>query len=122
VDQSIEDLADFVRRTREAANLSTRDVAKRSGNLISHGYVSQIENRTGLGSGVSPGRLLGLARGLGVPIEEVMAAAVGSQSTVLAAQHIRLLGFFNSLPEDKQHEALDFLEMFSRRYGMNGSK
>ncbi len=116
--QPVEDLADFVRRVRKSAGLSTREVANRSGGLISHGYVSQIENRIGVSDGISPRRLLGLARGLGISIEEVVAVALGFPLSELAAQQTRLIGFFNTLPEDKQSEALDFMKMFSRRYGL----
>ncbi len=118
--QPSEDFADFVRRVRESAKprLSTRAVAERSGGLISHGYVSQIENRQVTGDGISPRRLLGLARGLGLSIDEVMAAALNLPRGELPGEQVRLIGFFNTLPEDKQGEALDFMEMFSRRYGM----
>lgn len=116
--QPQEDFADFVRRVREAAGLSTRDVANRSGGLISHGYVSQIENRQTASDGISPRRLLGLARGLGVPIDEVVAAALGLQRAELAAKQSRLIGFFDTLPGERQDEAIGFIEVLSRMYGL----
>lgn len=106
-----------MRRKRTEARLSTRDVAKASGGLISHGYVSQIENRSVLGQGVSPGRLVGLARGLNIPEDEVFAAARGLTMAKTAARHVQLIGFFDRLPDDRQNEALDFMEVLSRRYG-----
>jgi transcriptional regulator with XRE-family HTH domain len=121
VDQPAEDFADFIRRVRTEARLSTRDVAKASNGLISHGYVSQIENRQVLGQGVSPGRLVGLARGLGVSEDEVFAAARGRKLAKMAAKHVRLIGFFDRLPDDRQNEALELIEVLSRRYGENAN-
>lgn len=120
VDRTKEDLADFVKRTRETARppLSQRDVASRSGGCISHGYVSLIERRGVLGQGVSPKRLLGLARGLGVPIDEVVAVALGFERTELAAKQSRLIGFFDTLPDEKQTEAVGLLKALSEMYGM----
>jgi transcriptional regulator with XRE-family HTH domain len=118
VAQPKEDLADFVRRVRAATDLSTRDVADRSGGLISHGYVSQIENRQVSGDGVGPRRLLGLARGLGVSVDDVVAAALELPRGELTTDQARLIGFFNTLPDEKRTEALDWLHMLSKRYGL----
>lgn len=113
-----EDFADFIRRVREAADLSTRDVAERSGGLISHGYVSQIENRQVASDGIGPRRLLGLARGLGLSVDDMVAAALDLPRGELTTDQARLIGFFNSLPDEKRIEALDWMLMLSKRYGM----
>lgn len=116
--QPTEDLADFVRRIRLERRLSTRDVGRRSAGEISYGYVSQIENRTVLGSGVSPGRLMALARGLGIPDDEIFAIARGRRLSEPEARQIRAMIFFDSLPEERQEDALAFLEALSRRHGI----
>jgi|ERR1041385_2102595 transcriptional regulator with XRE-family HTH domain len=116
--QPEEEFRFFVKRVREAAGLSTREVANRSTGLISHGYVSQIENGQVASDGISPRRLLGLARGLGIPIDEVVAAALGLARTELAANQARLMGFFDTLPEEKQTEAIGLLKALSEMYGM----
>jgi hypothetical protein len=69
------DLATFVRETMKDNGLDPPTVARRSQETISPAYVRQIVNRVQLN--VSVGRLIGLARGLGVPIKEVMRAAAG---------------------------------------------
>ena len=70
-----ETLPDYVRRVRNEKDLSTADVEKRSGFGITDGYVSRIEN--GYIKNVSPEKLKALARGLGVPEDEVFAVARG---------------------------------------------
>jgi transcriptional regulator with XRE-family HTH domain len=94
-------LAEYVRQTRHQKNLSLADVSARSGGQIGTTHVSRIENR--LVSNVSLRRLRALARGLGVPEDEVVAVARGkfprSESEAMGKQ---LLDYFNELPEDAQ--------------------
>ncbi|HEX8746842.1 MAG TPA: helix-turn-helix transcriptional regulator [Pyrinomonadaceae bacterium] len=75
-----EDLADYVRRVREGKRMSLTDVEKqseRAGNKIAGSYVSRIENRHQRPEGISSDKLDALAKGLGVPPEEVFAVARG---------------------------------------------
>lgn len=71
----IESLADYVRRVRQEKGLSTLEVERNSGNQITDGYVSQIENS--YVKNVSPQKLQALAKGLGVSEEEIFAVARG---------------------------------------------
>ena len=70
-----------------------------------------------LGSGVSPARLLALAQGLSVSVDELFAVASGRRLTEPEAKLVQVMVFFNSLPVEKQEEALEFLRMYHRRYG-----
>jgi transcriptional regulator with XRE-family HTH domain len=117
VAQAVEDFADFIRRVREAQDLSTRDVASRSGGLISHGYVSQVENRTTSPDGIGPRRLLGLARGLGLSVEDLLARVLDLPRGELTSDQARLIGFFNTLPDDKKPDAIEWMQILSKRYG-----
>lgn len=73
--KSKEDLADYVRRIRAEKKLSLNDVTRQSGNLISRGYISQIENRYIVS--VTANKLQALAKGLGVSEDEIFAVARG---------------------------------------------
>lgn len=70
-----ETLADYVRRLIRDKDLSYRQVAQRSGGEISHATVSDIIN--GRITNPSTSTLVALAKGLGVPVEEVFAVARG---------------------------------------------
>lgn len=70
-----ETLQDYVRRVRNEKNLSAVDVETRSSNTISDAYVLQIEN--GAAKNPSPEKLKALAKGLGVPEDEVFRVARG---------------------------------------------
>ena len=75
---SAESLGAFVRRIRTEKNMSCQDVSKRSarkGKRIAGSYVNRIENDPDLSP--SADRLKALADGLGVPVDEVFARAVG---------------------------------------------
>jgi transcriptional regulator with XRE-family HTH domain len=111
-----EDLADFVRRVRKEKGLSTRDVANESNGRISYGYVSQIENRQVLGSGVSPARLVALARGLGVPDEEVFAIATGKPLAEVEALKGQLVSMFEQLPIERQEDIMLIVSSFHRAH------
>jgi transcriptional regulator with XRE-family HTH domain len=104
--QPVEDLADFMRRMRSEAGLSIRQVAKRSGGGISHGYVNQIENRSVLGSSVSPARLIAIARGLGISEDALFAVARGKPLKEIEAMQSQLLAFFGQLPTERQEDVL----------------
>ena len=73
-----ESLGAFVRRIRTEKNLSCEDVSRHSarfGKRISGSYINRIENHSDLR--ITTDRLKALADGLGVPVDEVFARAVG---------------------------------------------
>lgn len=73
-----EDFGDFIRRIRRQKNLSCADVSRQSarfGKRIAGSYVNRIENNFILRP--SADRLIALAHGLGVPVEELLARAAG---------------------------------------------
>lgn len=113
----VEDLADFVRRMRHAGGISLREAERRSHGRISRGYINQIENRTVLGPNITPFKLVALAMALGVPEDELFAVAFGRKFSEPEAKQLRAMFLFDSLPAEKQDEALDLLTMFSQRYG-----
>jgi transcriptional regulator with XRE-family HTH domain len=73
-----ETLSDYVRLKLIENNLTTREVQERSvsaGEKITQSYVSQIVS--GTAKNLTLSKLRALARGLGVPIEEVISRAYG---------------------------------------------
>lgn len=119
--QPIEDLADFVKRVRKRQGYSLRDVENRSDKRISRGYVNQIENRSVLGQGVSPGRLVALAIGLGVSEDEVFAAARGKPLTEVEAMEAQLLVMLSQLPRDRQNDVLRLVRALHRAHAVKST-
>lgn len=70
-------LSDFVKRTRDEKGFSLKDVARQSGETITDGYVSQIENEKTKVEGISIEKLKALAKGLKVSEEEIFTIARG---------------------------------------------
>jgi transcriptional regulator with XRE-family HTH domain len=70
-----ESLSDYVRRVISEKGLNYREVARRSGGAISHGAVGHIVN--GVSTDVRTETLRALAKGLGVPEDEIFAVARG---------------------------------------------
>ncbi|MBK8810687.1 MAG: helix-turn-helix domain-containing protein [Acidobacteria bacterium] len=109
-----ENLAEFVRRVRNEKGLSTPDVERLSGNRITDGYVSRIENN-GVRN-VSPEKLSALAKGLGVTEEEVFAAARGKTPNrhVITDEKFELLslkfGTLDGRQKAKAEVLIDVLE------------
>jgi transcriptional regulator with XRE-family HTH domain len=73
-----ETLADYVRRIRLEKHLSLNDVVRQSDNQIANSHVSRIEN--GLTTNITTEKLRSLAKGLGVPEDEIFSVARGKQS------------------------------------------
>lgn len=127
----VEDLADFVRRTRHEKSLSLRAVEIGSSGAISKGYVGQIENRTVLGHSVTPQKLSALAKGLGVSEDEIFAVARGKESpvrsVVVTPQDVEtrtrrreLMGLlFDDLPDDCQLDTLASMIGVHARRGLS---
>ena len=93
----VETLSAFVRRTRKAKGLSLADVSKQSADLgkpIAGSYVSRIENEPKRKP--TPDRLAALANGLGVPVQELLARAVGLAPSGESSDELHLLTRFRS--------------------------
>jgi transcriptional regulator with XRE-family HTH domain len=106
----IEDLADYVRRTINEKDLTLRQVEERSGGAITHGYVSKILSRAV--TNLSVDKLKALAKGLGMPEEEVFAVIRGkTTSGDLAFDELRMLELYRTLPPEKRLEAIAHLEV-----------
>src|ERR1044071_9823084 len=71
-----ESLDKYVRRILKEKGLSISDVKELSEGRISKGYICGIAN--GKVGGLTLGKLLALARGLGVAEEEIIAVAIGA--------------------------------------------
>ena len=87
-----ENFGDFIRRVRRQKNLSCADVSRQSarfGKRIAGSYVNRIENDPTRRA--TADRLKALAHGLGVPVEELFARAVGLASTSAVHHHLQIL-------------------------------
>jgi transcriptional regulator with XRE-family HTH domain len=73
--QDLQGLAAYVSEKMQRQNLSLHDVAKRSGRRISHATVANVVNATS--KEVKASTLAGLAKGLGVSEDEIVAVARG---------------------------------------------
>jgi transcriptional regulator with XRE-family HTH domain len=111
-----EKLADYVRRVRAEKGLSTTDVEKRSGFLISDSYVTRIEN--GYVKNVSLEKLHALARGLGVPPEQLIAIARGKSPDddpdFIKSRFAELALKFDRVPEDKRVNVEALVQLLDR--------
>lgn len=111
-----ETLADLVRRVRNEKRLSLREVSLRSGGKIANSHISRIEN--GESTNPTTEKLQALAKGLGVPEEEIFAVARGkSVSGDLQLDELRLLEYYRLLSEERRADALAILETMSQRRG-----
>lgn len=105
-----EDLADYVRRIINERDLTLRQIEERSGGAITHGYVSKILSRAV--TNLSVDKLKALAKGLGIPGEEVFAVVRGeTTSGELAFDELRLLELYRTLAPEKRLEAIAHLEL-----------
>lgn len=111
-----ETLADYVRRVRNEKRLSLREVSLRSGGQIANSHISRIES--GEARGVSVDKLRSLAKGLGVPEDELFSIARG-RSTIgdLSPEEWRIVHYYRSLPFERQLDLVSYSEMLFNRYG-----
>jgi transcriptional regulator with XRE-family HTH domain len=110
---SPERLSDFVRRIRKEKNLSLSDVSKQSarfGKLIAASYICRIENEPKRRP--SPDRLAALANGLGVPVEELLARAIGIVPSGSSSDEFELLTRFRKLPPERKADVLKIVDMW----------
>jgi transcriptional regulator with XRE-family HTH domain len=114
-----ESLPDYVRRIRQEHRLSLSDVetaSRRAGWKIVASYVSRIEN--GVNRNPSIDKLIGLAFGLGVPLEELLSIASGKPLQGPEAQEIRLVVMFRELPEQRKEDVMNFVRMLHKQYAI----
>lgn len=111
-----ETLADYVRRIRNEKRLSLREVSLRSGGQIANSHISRIES--GEARGVSVDKLRSLAKGLGVPEDELFSIARGRSAVgELNAEEWRIVHYYRSIPFERQLDLLSYSEMLFTRYG-----
>jgi transcriptional regulator with XRE-family HTH domain len=113
--QSSEGFADFVRRTRKLKNLSLADVSNQSANFgkrISSSYINRIENNL---QRPTPDRLNALANGLGVPVQELLARAVGLAPSGESSAELHLLTRFRELSPQRKSDVLEIVDMWYSR-------
>lgn len=103
-----EDFADFVRRLREEAGLSLKDVERNSGGEISSGYVSQIENRHVLPGSITSQKLRAYAAGLKAPEELIFAAARGKSLNGDEAVDAEMANFASRVKKLNAQKRRDF--------------
>jgi transcriptional regulator with XRE-family HTH domain len=109
-----ENLQEYVDRIMTEKNLSTFDVARRSDGLISQSHVSRIQN--GIVADPKSPKLVGLAKGLGVPEHEMFAVARGLGINKVAA-HERLVSIdtvYSSLKKPQRKRADYLIEIIER--------
>ena len=101
-----ESLADYVRRVRNGKGLSQPEVERRSAGGITDGYISQIEN--GYIKNVSLDKLRALAKGLGVPEQEIFDVALGRSASTSKpdADAARLVSYYEDSPPDIRQQML----------------
>jgi len=108
-------LAEFVRKTRKEKGLSTPDVERNSGNTITDGYVSQIENL--YIKNVSPEKLTALAKGLGIAEEEIFSIVRGKEPNpeAMVEERFKLISLkFRDATGDKRRDAESLVRALER--------
>jgi transcriptional regulator with XRE-family HTH domain len=109
-----ENFGDFIRRVRRQKNLSCADVSRQSarfGKRIAGSYVNRIENDPNLRPSVD--RLVALAHGLDVPVEELLARAIRSTPSRKASDdELRLLARFSELSPQRRMDILAIIDLW----------
>lgn len=106
---SRETLADYVRRVRDKNGWSLVEVSRRAGGAIGRTHINRIEN--GFATNPSPRKLRALARGLGVPEEELEAVVAGRTPAKKGdADEMQLLFYFRDLSPTEKEGALRIME------------
>jgi transcriptional regulator with XRE-family HTH domain len=114
-----EALGDFVRRIRREKNLSLTDVSAKSaraGKRIAASYINRIENKPTLNPSLNS--LSALANGLGVPVEELFARAIGVIPTGGSNDEFELLARFRKLPPERRADVLMIVDMWYSQVGI----
>lgn len=112
-----EHLPDYVRRVMSEKALNYREVARRSGGVISHTTVFDVVNQRT--KDVKTETLTALAKGLGVSEDEIFAVARGMATAgELPLDEVRVLEFYRALPAERKEDALAHLELDFQRHGL----
>ncbi len=108
-------LPDFVREVRNGKGLSLKAVERAARGGVTASYVSLIENDRVPNPGHN--KLVALAHGLGVPEEELLAAARGRVLSEPDARELQLLTMFRELPAERQGDAVALIRTLHKRHG-----
>ena len=109
----MESLGAFIRRIRIEKRLSCKDVEKRSarfGKRISGSYINRIENQDKLNP--TPDRLVALAKGLGIPPQELLARAAGLVSSNIAGEDLHFISVFKELSPKRKADVVKIVDMW----------
>jgi transcriptional regulator with XRE-family HTH domain len=96
------------------------DVSKQSadfGKRISASYINRIENNR---QRPTPDRLTALANGLGVPVQELFARAIGVIPCGESSDELDLLTRFRELSAERQTDVLNIVDMWYSQELNNG--
>lgn len=63
-------------------------------------------------------KLIGLAFGLGVPLEELLSVASGKPLQGREAQEIRLIVMFRELPAERRDDVMNHVRMLHKQYAV----
>ena len=108
-----EPLGDFIRRIRNEKGLSCKEVEKQSarfGKPIAASYINRIENNVMLRP--TADRLMALANGLGIPVDELLARAVGVAPSNDSSHEFELLTRFKKLSAERKADVLKIVDMW----------
>jgi len=108
-----ENFGDFVRRIRTKKNLSCADVSRQSarfGKRIAGSYINRIENNLILRP--SADRLIALAHGLGVPVEELLVRTAGLNPSPPSSDELNLLTRFRELSPERKEDVLHIVDLW----------
>lgn len=105
---SNETLAQFVRRIREKNSWSLSDVARQSGDAISTGYISMIENERV--ASPSNSKLKALADGLKINVEILRDLSMEIENDLTPNEGV-LIASFRQMDKRAQSDCLQVLQM-----------
>ena len=120
---SSETLGDFVRRIRTEKHLSLKDVSKQStrlGKYIAASSINRIENERRRRP--TSDSLTALAYGLGVPVEEILARAMGIVPSGNSSYELELITRFRELSPERQADVLKIVYMWYSEQTSQGTK
>jgi transcriptional regulator with XRE-family HTH domain len=103
-------LVSFLRQTLADTGLNYREIANRSGGLITHSTVHDI--LVGRSKNPTTQTLKGLAKGLGIPDEIIFEAARGGTSLATASIESELLSYVRELSDVRKRDLLRMAKMF----------
>jgi transcriptional regulator with XRE-family HTH domain len=111
--RSPEPLGDFIQRIRNEKGLSLLDVSKQSaryGKPIAASYINRIENRRT--KNPSPDRLIALANGLSIPVEDLFARAAGLVAPGSKSDELHLITRFRELSPERKADVLSIVDLW----------